>query len=176
MENKIPILDGVDVTREDKTLVFKKDGKENRRELYHPLIKIEIGNDEITLKTKKDNRKLKKIMNTHTAHINNLMKGLIKPFVYKLKICGSHFPITVKVEGKEVIISNYLGEKVARKCKIVGDAAVKIEGDDIIVESTNKEYAGMTAGIIEKTAQIRMHDRRVFQDGIYITRKAGKKE
>jgi len=104
-----------------------------------------------------------------------LIKGLSEPFVYKLKICGSHFPITVKVEGKNIIISNYLGEKVPRKCRIVGDAEVKVDGNIITVTSNNKEYAGMTAGIIEKTVQIKLHDRRIFQDGIYITEKAGNK-
>lgn len=175
MENRIQIMEGVEVSKEGKELVFKKEGKKNRRELYNPSIKIDLTGKEIILSSNKENRRIKKLMNTFAAHIENLMKGLIKPFVYKLKICGSHFPITVKIEGKEVMINNYLGEKVPRKCGIVGDASVKVEGDTIIVESTNKEYAGMTAGIIEKTAQIRIHDRRIFQDGIYMVKKAGKK-
>ncbi len=175
MEVKIPIVEGVQVRREGKELVFSKDGKENRREFYLPTIDIKVGENEIVLSSKKDNRKIKRIMNSFASHIKNLMNGLIKPYVYKLKICGSHFPITVKVEGNYVYISNYFGEKVPRKCRIVGDAKVTVNGDTIIVESTNKEYAGMTAGIIEKTGQITMHDRRVFQDGIYIVEKAGEK-
>jgi large subunit ribosomal protein L6 len=175
MEKIIPISEGVVVKKEGKELVLTKDGKENRKEVFHPMINISVKDDNIVLSTKKDNRSLKKIFNSFVSHINNLLSGLQEPFVYKLKICGSHFPITVKVEGKDIYISNYLGEKKPRKCKIVGDANVKVQGDIIIVESTNKEHAGMTAGIIEKTSQVRMHDRRVFQDGIYIIEKVGKK-
>ena len=175
MEKVIKILKGVNVSKKGKDLVFTNDGRTNNRELYHPLIDIIIASESITLKSKKDNRNIKKMMNTFISHIINLMKGVINPFVYKLKICGSHFPITVKVEGKNIIINNYLGEKVPRRCKIVGDARVTVEKDIIIVESANKEYAGMTAGIIEKTGQITIHDRRIFQDGIYIIEKAGKK-
>ena len=32
-----------------------------------------------------------------------------------------------------------------------------------------------TAGIIERTGQVKNHDNRVFQDGIFIIEKAGKK-
>ncbi|MBN1923923.1 MAG: 50S ribosomal protein L6 [Nanoarchaeota archaeon] len=173
MEKTIPVLKQVTVKREGKELVFTKDGKENRRQIFHPLIDVIITPESITLKAKKENRNVKKLMNTYASHINNLMRGLIKPFVYQLKIAGSHFPITVKQEGKNILISNYLGEKVPRKCKIVGNANVKVAGDIITVESTNKEHAGMTAGIIEKTGQIRIHDRRIFQDGIYLIKKAG---
>jgi large subunit ribosomal protein L6 len=83
--------------------------------------------------------------------------------------------MTVKVEGNQVIIHNYLGEKVPRKCGIVGNAKVTVNKDEIIVESVDKEAAGMTAGIIEKISQIRIHDRRIFQDGIYIIEKDGYK-
>lgn len=175
MEKSVKILKGVEVKKEDKSLVFTKEGKTNEKELFHPLVSIEIKGDELIVSSKKDNKNVKKIVNTFVSHIKNLMQGLVTPYVYKLKVCGSHFPITVKVEGKNIIISNYLGEKVERKCKIVGDANVKVNGDIITVESTSKEDAGMTAGIIEKTGQIKFHDRRIFQDGIYIIEKEGKK-
>lgn len=51
---------------------------------------------------------------------------------------------------------------------------MKIEKDVIKIESFNKEAAGQTAANIEKTTMVRAKDRRVFQDGIFITEKYGK--
>jgi large subunit ribosomal protein L6 len=175
MNTNIEIPKGYTVKKEEKNIIISNNGKENKREIFHPLINIIITEDNIKLDSKKDNRNIKKIMMTHKSHLKNMIRGLDKPFIYKLKICASHFPMTVKVEGNKVIINNYLGEKVPRKCNIVGNAKVTIIKDEILVESMDKEASGMTAGIIEKTCQIKIHDRRIFQDGIYIIEKDGKR-
>jgi large subunit ribosomal protein L6 len=175
MKISIEIPKGYAAKKENKELVISSNGKEIKRELFHPLIDIKITGDKIEIESKKENRNMKKIIMTFKAHIDNMIRGLKTPFVYKLKICSSHYPMTVKVEGKQVVINNYLGEKIPRKCNIIGDAKVTINKDEVIVESIDKEAAGMTAGIIEKVSQIKFHDRRVFQDGIYITEKDGKK-
>jgi len=54
-------------------------------------------------------------------------------------------------------------------------AEVKIEEQIIIVESPDLELAGQTAASIEKLCKITNRDRRIFQDGIYIYEKPGKK-
>lgn len=175
MKTSIEIPKGYTVKKEGKEIIISNKGKENKRELFNPLITTTITSEAIELESKKENRNVKKMMMTFRSHLENMIKGLDKPFIYKLKICASHYPMTVKVEGKQVIIHNYLGEKVPRKCGIVGNAKVTIDKDQIIVESIDKEAAGMTAGIIEKVSQIKIHDRRIFQDGIYIIEKDGRK-
>lgn len=175
MKSSIQLPQGYQAKIQGKDLIISFGGKEAKRDFFHPMIDIKPQKDEIIIESKKESRNMKKMIMTYHAHITNMIKGLEKPFAYKLKICGSHYPITVKTEGKKIIITNYLGEKVPRTCNIVGDAKVTVNKDEIIVESINKEDAGMTAGIIEKTCQIKIHDRRIFQDGIYIIEKDGRK-
>ncbi|MBI5803190.1 50S ribosomal protein L6 [Candidatus Pacearchaeota archaeon] len=140
-----------------KNISFKKEGE-----------KIIIGN-------KKATKKEKKMINTIAAHINNMIKGVQRKFEYKLKICSSHFPITVEVQKEKVTVKNFLGEKIPRVSKLPKDADVEVKGDIIIVKATDKEVAGQTSAELERVTKIRNRDRRVFQDGIFITEKDGVK-
>ena len=115
-------------------------------------------------------------MNSINAHLNNMIRGVQEKFNYKMKICYNHFPITVEIKDKEAIIKNFLGEKIARRAKILDGVEVKINKDFVEINSTNREAAGQTAGNFEKATWIRMRDRRIFQDGIFITNKPRREE
>ncbi|MCS7386271.1 MAG: 50S ribosomal protein L6 [archaeon GB-1867-005] len=108
------------------------------------------------------------LVGTIAGHIKNMIKGVTKGFKYKLKIVYAHFPISVKVKGDKIVIENFLGEKVPRIAKIVGDVKVKVQGDDIIVEGIDIEAVGQTAANIELATKIKDKDPRVFLDGIYV--------
>ncbi|ADI32516.1 50S ribosomal protein L6 [Staphylothermus hellenicus] len=117
------------------------------------------------------NRRKKALVGTIASHIENMIKGVIKGYRYKLKIIYSHFPITVEVDDRNRIvrIKNFLGEKADRKAKIIGeDVKVTVKGEDIIVEGINIEHVGQTAANIELATKVKDKDRRVFADGIYI--------
>jgi large subunit ribosomal protein L6 len=51
---------------------------------------------------------------------------------------------------------------------------VKVEGDIVLVESCDKELAGQTAADIEQLTRISNRDKRIFQDGIWLTERFGK--
>lgn len=131
-------------------------------------IKIEKTDKKIKVSSETDRRKIKALVGTIAAHIRNMIEGVTKGFTYRLRIVYSHFPITVKVEKDKVLIQNFLGEKIPRVAKIVGNVEVKVEGSDVIVSGIDVESVGQTAGNIEQACRIVGYDRRRFMDGIYL--------
>jgi len=82
--------------------------------------------------------------------------------------------MSVKVDGNQVVIENFLGERYPRRAKILESVNVEIKGQDVIVKGFDKEKVSQTAANIEQATRIKGLDPRVFQDGIYITEKDGK--
>ena len=97
-----------------------------------------------------------------------MITGVTKGYQYKLKIVFSHFPISVKLQDKSILIENFTGERRPRRIKLIGNVKVKIEPDDIIVEGTNLEEVSQTAANIEQATRVRNKDPRVFLDGIFV--------
>lgn len=169
----IEIPEGIEVSIVDNVLSAKGSEGENKREFKIGKCEFKKEGNKIIIGGKNLTKGDKRLLNTNASHIRNMVLGLDKKFRYELKICFSHFPITVDLQGKEAIIKNFQGEKINRKSKILDNVDVKLEGQIITVESINKELAGQTAANFEKATKIRNKDRRVFQDGIFMTIKNG---
>lgn len=171
MEERIAIPENVEVQIDGNLLKFKGPKGENARRFSHPSVEINKKDNSLILSSKKDSKKEKSIIKTFKAHLRNLIKGAAEGFVYKVRACSSHFPMSLSVEGDKVLIKNFFGEKVPRKAKIMEGVSVNIEGNDMIIEGTDIEKVGQTAANIEKSTKIRRRDRRVFQDGCYLYQK-----
>ena len=171
---EIKIPEGVEIEIEGSTINVKGSEGGNKRRFNLGKLKLEIKGRGILIGYKLSTKKEKRVMNTIAAHIKNMIKGVQAKFEYKLKICFSHFPITVNIDGRKAIIKNFLGEKIARKAEIPENVEVEVKGDTIIIKSTNKELAGQAAANFERATKITNRDRRIFQDGIYIINKADK--
>ncbi len=171
---EIEIPSGVEVYLEgNKIKVVGAEG-ENEREFQIGHLEFKKNDGKILIGYKKTTKKEKKLINTITSHLKNMIKGVQKKFEYNLKICFSHFPMTLEIHGNEVVIKNFLGESVPRKMKILKGVEVTIEKDIIKVVSVDKELAGQTAANFETATKIRKRDKRVFQDGIFMINKAGR--
>lgn len=173
-EQIIEIPENVEVSLEGSMLKVKGPEGENSREFKLGKIKFDVTKDKITLSDKKATKREKKTINTTASHIKNMIKGVQEKFVYELRVASSHFPMTVKVEGNKAEIKNFLGEKIPRYCNIPEGAEVEVRKNDITIKSVDKEIAGQAAANFEKATRISNRDRRIFQDGVYITNKAGK--
>jgi len=170
----IEIPEGIEINIDGHSLNVKGPQGENRKSFNTRNLVFEKKENKIIIGSKKATKTEKRMMNTITAHINNMIKGVQEKFEYKLKICFSHFPMNVEIKGNEAVIKNFLGEKIPRKSKIPNGVEVKLDKEFITVKSQDKELAGQTAANFEKATRIKKRDRRVFQDGIFITSKSGK--
>lgn len=171
---EIEIPGGVDVEIEDSLLTVKGSEGKNQKSFNTNKISLTKKDNLIIVGNEKATKKEKKLINSAAAHIRNMINGVQKKFEYELKVCFSHFPISVDIKGKEVFIKNFLGERVPRKTTIPNGVDVEIDKDVIKVSSSDKELAGQVAANFETATRIRSRDRRIFQDGIFITNKAGR--
>lgn len=171
IEEMIEIPETIEVSIEDSKVNIKSGKEILERRFFYPGIHILKRDGVIILKASKASKNEKRILNTFRAHIRNMIRGLKRGYCYKLKICSSHFPMNVSVEGKNVVIRNFFGEKAPRKAKIVEGVKVEIKGDEIEIKGFDREKVGQTAANIEASTRISKRDRRIFADGIYITDK-----
>ena len=170
---KIEIPAGVEAEIEGTMVKIKGPEGENVRKFKIGSLEMVKEGNGLLVGSKKATKREKKMMNTIAAHIKNMILGVQKKFEYELKAVFSHFPISVEVKGHEVIIKNFLGEKTNRKTNVPKGVEVELNGNVIKVRSTDKELAGQAAANLETVTKIRARDRRVFQDGIFITKMAG---
>lgn len=168
IENIIEVPEGIKAEITGSTIKLSKDSEELKRKLDYD---VEKKDNKIIIRCDRPTKKDKKLINSTTAHIKNMISGLQEKYVYKLQICSVHFPMSVAVQGKEIVIKNFLGETKDRKAKILDNVEVKIDREIISIESSDKEKAGQTAANIETATKVKKKDRRIFQDGIYITEK-----
>ena len=171
-EKKIAIPKDV-VVEIDKMMIRVKGPKgELSKDFDNPIFNYVISiqkNDGVVIKSNADNRKIMAMVGTICSHINNMIVGVTLGFMYKMKIYYLHFPMSLTVKDGKVEIKNFLGEKGARIAKIVGDTSVKIVKEELTLEAINIEDIGQTCANIEKACKLSKKDRRIFQDGVYLT-------
>ena len=144
------------------------------RTFSHPRIDIKQNGNSIEINCVKPRRKEKALAGTYAAHMRNMLKGVSEGFEYTMKTVYSHFPIKTAVEGNLFVIQNFLGERSARKAKILDGVTVVAKGDDVTVSGIDKEKVGQTVANIERATKVTRRDIRVFQDGVYRTSKGGR--
>lgn len=127
--------------------------------------------DAVVIESDTDNAKTNATMGTFASHVRNMIHGVTEGWEYRMAILYSHFPMQVAVQGEDVVIENFLGERAPRRTTIHGDTDVRVEGEEIVLSGPDKEAVGQTAADIEQLTRVTNKDIRVFQDGVYITEK-----
>jgi large subunit ribosomal protein L6 len=174
MIQKVQIPEGIECSLQNGFLKCKKDSTEISKDMNVPRIEVKAEGNEVVVQCAKGNKIQYKTILSLVAHINNMFSGLNEKFVYKLESVNVHFPMTIKVDGDKLTIGNFLGEKTPRHAKIMPNVEVEIKGQNITISSINREAAGQTAANFEKATRVKGKDKRIYQDGIYITEKPGR--
>ena len=175
ISEKILIPEGTSCQYNSGILKCSNNKNSLERKLNLPSIDVQISNGSIIFECKKGNKNEYKKIKSAIAHINNLFLGLNEKFVYKMEACNVHFPMTLKTESKKLTINNFLGEKTSRVAVILPNVDVEVKGTQITVSSNDRDAAGQTAANMEKATKVKARDRRIYQDGIFITSKPGRK-
>lgn len=168
VEKTVQIPEGVDVKIDGRRVTVSGEKGTLTRDFSHAPLSLQKEDKTIKIRTEWPRKKEAATVTTVSSHIQNMIKGVVKGFSYKLKIVFSHFPISVKTEDKKVLIENFTGERSPRIAKIIGEAQVSATQDEVIVKGIDLEDVSQTAANIEQATRVKAKDPRVFLDGIYV--------
>ena len=170
----ITLPDDVSATVDHLDLTVEgPDGSVTRR-LWYPDVDVSVDDDEVVIATDAEDAKTTATVGTFESHVRNMVHGVTEGWQYKMEVHYAHFPMQVTVEGDDVVIENFLGEKAERRTPIRGDTEVQVDGEEVTLTGSDKEAVGQTAADIEQLTKVNDKDTRVFQDGVYIVEKPTK--
>jgi len=171
--NRVEIEIPDDVSAETDHLELTVEGPNGSvtRRLWYPDIDVSVADGAVVIATESDDAKTDATVGTFESHVANMLHGVTDGWEYTMEVYYAHFPMQVTVEGDEVVIENFLGERAARRTPIRGDTDVQIDGETVTLSGSDKEAVGQTAADIEQLTKVTDKDTRVFQDGVYIVDK-----
>jgi len=167
-QDEVIIPEGVKVTQNKHMLRFEGPLGKTFKSFRKIPINIEITESKIILKTTGFRKRDYSILHTARSIIRNICEGLVEGYTIKMKIVFAHFPVTVKINGKKILIENFQGERAPRITKIVGNTKVIPKGEDVILTGEVWTDITQTAANIEQKTKVKNKDHRVFLDGIYV--------
>ena len=167
-QEEVIIPEGVKVTQKKNMLEFVGPLGKTFKSFRSIPVKIEIVEGKILLKAMGFKKRDYSILHTARSIIRNICEGLVTGYTIKMKVVFAHFPITVKVDGKKILVENFQGERAPRITKIVGNTKVIPKGEDVILTGEVWTDITQTAANIEQKTKVKNKDHRVFLDGVYV--------
>ena len=162
-----------EVSAEVSNLDLTVEGPEGSvtRTLWYPSVSVSVEDDQVVIASEEADAKTNATVGTFESHVSNMIHGVSEGWEYAMEVYYAHFPMQVDVEGDEVVIENFLGERSERRTPLRGDTEVQVDGEVVTLSGPSKEDVGQTAADIEQLTRVTDKDNRVFQDGVYITQK-----
>ncbi len=167
----LEIPEGINVTMKKHMMQFQGPLGKTFKSFRKIPVDVEVNDGKVTLKAQGKRKKDYSILHTARSLIKNILEGLTVGYTIKMKVVYAHFPVTVKVQDKIVLIENFQGERAPRIAKIVGKTKVIPKGEDVILTGEVWTDITQTAANIELKTKVKNKDHRVFLDGIYIYEK-----
>jgi len=171
--NRVEIEIPDDVSAETDHLELTVEGPNGSvtRRLWYPTSRVTVEDGVVAIASENEDAKTNATVGTFESHVANMIHGVTDGWEYTMEVYYAHFPMQVTVEGDEVVIENFLGERAQRRTPIRGDTDVQIDGETVTLSGSDKEAVGQTAADIEQLTKVTDKDTRVFQDGVYIVEK-----
>ncbi|KAK7823832.1 hypothetical protein U0070_020503 [Myodes glareolus] len=122
------------------------------------------------------NRKELAAVRTICNHIQNMIKGIMLGFRYKMRSVYAHFPINVVIQenGSLVEIQNFLGKNDFCSIQMRTDVACsvsQVQKNELILEENDIELVSNSVALIQQAIPVKNKDIRKFLDGIYVSEK-----
>lgn len=171
LKNEIEAPEGVEISFGNDRLTVKGKKGELSREFRHPHVKMKVDGRKVVITSSMERKKARSVVGTWEVLVGNMFTGVTRGWKGELKLVYSHFPVKLKTEGQTFLIENFLGERSPRLVSLPENLAVKIDKNTVYVSGMDKEAVGNMCAKIEQRTKIKGFDKRVFQDGIYISRK-----
>jgi large subunit ribosomal protein L6 len=142
-----------------------------RKKINRKLMSVSIEGGRVVIK-EKGGKKLEKFaalaIQSFSSGVKSAMEGVTKGIEVKMKVVYAHFPMSIEIKGRDIVIKNIFGEKIPRVTHTVGDTKVEVKGQDVTVRGVDNYDVGQTVANMRKACAARGYDTRVFQDGIYV--------
>jgi len=171
------------VTIEIKSRIIKVTGPRGTltKNVRHVDMDIQVvkspKSNKVNLAVWQGGRKHVACLRTIRSLINNMVIGVTKGFLYKMRAVYAHFPINciIQEQGQALEIRNFLGEKTVRHVNMLDGVTVsesKAQKDELIIEGNDVENVSQSAASIQGICRVRNKDIRKFLDGIYVSDRA----
>src|SRR6056297_2339345 len=151
-----------DVTADVDHLDLTVDGPNGAvtRRLWYPDVSVDVEEGMVVITSDAEDAKTTATVGTFESHVQNMFHGVTEGWEYEMEVFYSHFPMQVNVEGDQVTIENFLGEKAPRRTEIHGDTAVDVSEEIVTLSGPNVEDVGQTAADIEQLTRVTDKDVR----------------
>ncbi|HDR53504.1 MAG TPA: 50S ribosomal protein L6 [archaeon] len=176
MEKIVELPQGVNARMDGRCLILAGPLGECRKDFSKMTsTHIAVEDNQIKLACDFSGKKEKMVLHTAEAHVKNMILGVTAGFRFVVDVISVHFPIRVAVVGDEVTISNFIGGKSDVKFKKRSDVKMEVAsgGKQVVLTGTNLESVSLMAARLEQATKKRLRnkDRRVFKDGLYISKR-----
>jgi len=130
--------------------------------------------NQVTLAVWQGARKHIACLRTIKSLIENMVTGVTKGFLYKMRAVYAHFPINCIIQdsGRALEIRNFLGEKIVRHVNMLDGVTVAestAQKDEIILTGNDIQNVSQSAASIQGMCRVRNKDIRKFLDGVYVS-------
>jgi len=173
----LEIPEGVEVTIKARVIIVTGPRGTLTKNVQHVNMDIKVKKgkkSKVLLAVWQGGRKHVACLRTIKSLITNMITGVTKGFLYKMRTVYAHFPINCIIQdnGRVVEIRNFLGEKIVRHVNMLEGVSVeesKTQKDELILTGNDIDMVSQSAASIQGSCRVRNKDIRKFLDGIYVS-------